>query len=131
MPISFARLQEYLDLIVSNAEESIGSSPHKRFWESHQTLTTKPLPSPKCQGQEIFPVKFLDVAKTKVDADNSPLFVILTNGNGFCQKPQMPPLGPFITDADYKLTLSDGTVVTGEQIKNDIHDWLASGAPNN
>jgi hypothetical protein len=43
----------------------------------------------------------------------------------------MPPLGPFITDADYKLTLSDGTVVTGEQIKNDIHDWLASGAPNN
>jgi hypothetical protein len=128
MTISFARLQEYLDLIVSQEGGNISSAPHARFWVDHQTLTTQPLPRPKCQGQDIFPVKFLDPAQTTVDADNSPMFVILTNGMGFCQKEQMPPGGPFLGDPGYSLTLSDGTVVTGDQVKQDIHAWLAAGA---
>jgi hypothetical protein len=131
MTIKFARLQEYLDLIVANAGGKINSAPHKRFWASHQSLTAQPLPKPKCHGQDIFAVTYLDAAHTKVDADNSPLFVILTNADGFCEKVQMPPLGPFIDAEGYQLTLSDGTVVKGDQIKNDIHDWLASGAPDN
>jgi hypothetical protein len=131
MTIKFARLQEYLDLIVSKANGNIAAAPHKRFWNSHQSLTAQPLPSPKCRGQDIFAVKYLDPARTRVDADNSPLYVILTNAAGFCEKGQMPPLGPFITDNGYTLTLSDGTVVTGTQVKKDIHDWLAAGAPNN
>jgi hypothetical protein len=131
MTVTFARLQEYLDLVVSKAGGDIAASPHKRFWDSHDRLTTQPLPSPKCQGQPIFPIKFVDAAKTKVDADNSPLFLILTDARGFCQKEQMPPGGPFIGDVGYALTLSDGTVVSGTQIKQDIHDWLAAGAPNN
>jgi hypothetical protein len=131
MTIKFARLQEYLDLIVAKAGDNINSAPHRRFWASYQSLTAQPLPSPKCHGQDIFAVKYLDAEHTQVDADNSPLFVILTNAEGFCDIEQMPPLGPFITDAGYQLTLSDGTVVTGDQIKNDIHDWLASGAPKN
>jgi hypothetical protein len=131
MTISFARLQEYLDLIVSKEGGNIGAAPHRRFWSSHQSLTTQPLPRPKCQGQDIHPVKFLDVKMTMVDADNSPLYVILTNAQGFCQKDQMPAGGPFITDAGYSLTLSDGTVVTGAQVQRDIHDWLAAGAPDN
>ena len=127
-PISFARLQEYLDLIVKQENGDITNAPHQRFWKDHRTLTTTAIPRPKCQGQSIFPVKFLDPARTQVDADNSPLFLILTDINGFCQKPQMPPAGPFITAANYSLTLSDGTVVTGDQVKQDIHDWLAAGA---
>ena len=130
MTIKFSRLQEYLDLIVSNAGDNINTSPHKRFWATHQSLTAQPLPAPKCQNADIFAVKYLDAAHTGVDADNSPLFIILTNANGFCGKVQMPPLGPFITDQGFQLTLSDGTVVTGDQIKNDIHDWLAAGAPD-
>jgi hypothetical protein len=130
MTISFARLQEYLDLIVAKAGDDIEASPHKKFWRSHEVLTTQPLPRPKCQGQDIFPVKFIDEARTKVDADNSPLFLILTERSGFCQKDQMPPGGPFIVDAGYTLTLSDGTIVTGAQIRQDIHDWLLAGAPN-
>lgn len=109
---------------------NIGASPHKRFWSSHQTLTTQPLTRPKCQGQDIFPVKFLDAERTKVDADNSPMFLILIDPNGFCSREQMPPGGPFITAPNYKLRLSDGTDVTGAQVKQDIHDWLAAGAPN-
>jgi len=131
MTISFARLQEYLDLIVAQNGGDITSSPHLRFWSSHSTLTTQPLPRPKCNNQDIFPVKYLDAARTQVDADNSPMYVILTNAMGFCQREQMPPDGPFITDPGYSLTLSDGTVVTGAQVKQDIHDWLAAGALNN
>jgi hypothetical protein len=130
MTIGFARLQEYLDLIVSTEGGNIGAAPHRRFWSSYQNLTTQPLPRPQCQGQNIYPIKYIDASKTKVDADNSPLYAILTNSAGFCQKPQMPPGGPFITDVTYSGKLSDGTVVTGPQIVQDIHDWLAAGAPN-
>lgn len=130
MPITFARLQEYLDLVVDKNGGNIGGSPHKRFWSTHDSLTSQPLPRPKCHSQDIFPVKYLDAAKTQVDADNSPLYLILTSPQGFCEKDQMPPQGPFITDADYSVTLADGTVVTGDQIKKDIHDWLLAGAPN-
>jgi hypothetical protein len=130
MTIKFARLQEYLDLIVAHAGSNVGFAPHKRFWASHLSLTAQPLPRPKCQGEDIFAVKYLDEAHTKVDADNSPLFIILTSAQGFCARDQMPPSGPFITDVGYQLTLSDGTVVDGAQIKSDIHDWLASGAPD-
>lgn len=130
MTIKFARLQEYLDLIVAKAGGNINIAPHRRFWATHQSLTEQPLPRPKCQGQDIFAVKYLDPQHTRVDAKNSPLFVILTNPDGFCDRPQMPPLGPFITDSDYQITLSDGTIMTGDQIKADIYDWLSSGAPN-
>jgi hypothetical protein len=130
MTIPFARLQEYLDLIVTKAGDDVTNAPHGRFWSSYQSLTGT-LPILKCQGQDIYPVKFLDAAKTQVDADNSPLFVILTNGNGFCGREQMPPGGPFVNDPGYSLTLSDRTVVQGTQVVQDIHDWLAVGAPNN
>ena len=78
MPISFARLQEYLDLIVKQEGGNIAFAPHRKFWGDHQTLTTQPIPAPKCQGQPIFPIKYLDPERTKVDADNSPMFLILT-----------------------------------------------------
>jgi hypothetical protein len=130
MTISFARLQEYLDRIVEKEGGNIGAAPHKRFWSSHQSLTEQPLPRPKCQGQDIFPVKYIDAARTKVDPDNSPLYVILTNPQGFCNREQMPPGGPFITDTNYSLRLADGTVVTGGQVKQDIFDWMAAGAPD-
>lgn len=130
MPISFARLQEYLDLIVQNASENAAAAPHKRFWSSYQNLTATPLPNPKCNGQPIFPVKYIDEQHTAVDADGSPMFVILTSADGFCGRGQMPPGGPFITDSGYSLTLSDGSTTTGAQIVQDIHDWLVAGAPN-
>jgi len=79
----------------------------------------------------MFPVGFLDEKKRQVDADNSPLDIILTDSNGFCGRGQMSPGGPSITDANYSLTLSDGAVVTGVQVKQDIHNWFAVGAPDN
>jgi hypothetical protein len=131
MPISFVRLQEYLDLIVQKAGGNSAAAPHKRFWSSYQNLTANPLPNPKCNGQNIFPVKYSDPQHTAVDADGSPMYIILTSAAGYCGRGQMPPGGPFITDAGYSVALSDGSTVTGAQIAQDIHDWLAAGAPNN
>ncbi len=131
MTISFVRLQEYLDLIVKKQGGNIANAPHVRFWDSYASLMTKAVARPKCQGQPIFPIKYLDAAKTTVDADNSPLYLILTDALGFCAKEQMPPGGPFLVDADYSLTLADGTTVTGDQVKSDIHDWLAANGPEN
>ncbi len=130
MTISFVRLQEYLDLIVSKNGGDISAAPHKRFWSSHANLATRPIPKPKCNGQDIYPIKYTDPSHSRVDADNSPLYVILTSGQGFCGKEQMPPAGPHITDAGYSLNLSDGSVINGTQVVQDIHDWLAAGAPN-
>jgi hypothetical protein len=129
MAITFRRLQEYLDLIALQGG-NIASAPHGKFWATHVSLTQQPIPAPKCNGQDIFPVKYLDSAHTRVDADNSPLYVILTNSNGFCEQSQMPPLGPWITESDYQITLADGSTVTGDQIKQDIYDWLTAGALN-
>ena len=131
MPITFLRLQEYLDLIVQTAGDNIASSPHKRFWATWQALTQQPLPSPQCNGLPIYAIKYLDAQHKTVDADNSPLYIILTSAAGFCGKTQMPPAGPYITDNGYSVTLSDNTVVTGAQIVQDIHDWLSAGALNN
>lgn len=130
MPIPFSRLQEYLDLIAAKSGQPPERSPHKRFWSSYEALTQNPLPNPKCNGADIFAIKYIDAAKKQVDADNSPLYMILVSVDGFCNKDQMPPGGPFILDQGYTITLSDGTVVSGDQIKNDIHDWLSSGAKN-
>lgn len=130
MAITFARLQEYLDTIVEKNAGDIPNSPHGRFWRSHEALTQQPLPKPKCQGAPIFAVKYLDAANMTVDADGSPLYIILTQVIGFCGRQQMPSGGPFISDPDYSITLPDGTTVPGAQIMSDIHEWLANGAKN-
>jgi hypothetical protein len=129
--INFAILQEYLDKLVVKANDDTNNSPHKRFWSDYQTFITKPIPLVKCNGAPIFPIAWRDAAHTQTDADNSPLYLILTQSAGFCNKDQMPPGPPFITDQGYTITLSNGSVVTGKQIADDIHEWITSGALEN
>ena len=64
------------------------------------------------------------------NTDGSPAGDVVAYRVYYGTQPSPCPGGPFITDTDYSLTLSDGTVVTGAQVKQDIHDWLAAGAPN-
>jgi hypothetical protein len=55
--------------------------------------------------------------------------VILTNPNGLQAIPQMPAGGPFVTDAGYQATLSNGKTLSGQEIQGTIADWLANGFP--
>lgn len=125
MPVSYARIQEYLGKIAAKGNASIDDSPHRVFWNvNRDTFVTQNVPHVSCHGQ---PMPLLKVG----DAANSALFLVLTGQTGAaaCNKPQMPDGGPLITDPGYQITLNDGTVVTGQQIQMDLKEWIDGNCP--
>jgi hypothetical protein len=54
--------------------------------------------------------------------------VVLTNPNGLVNEgiDQMPEEGPFITDADYTVSV-EGQSVTGAEIIAALKQWLSTG----
>ena len=122
-PVTFAKVQAYLDAVAANASIDIGNSPHLSFWSvPYATFVTGNVPNVSDHGS---PVSIIDPANPL----QSPLYVILTDPKGWHGKRQMPGGGPYITDADYSVTLADGTPVTGQQIQADLADWLTKGFP--
>lgn len=123
MAITFKQVQEYLNAISRNANLDPTNSRHGAFWnQTYQQFISGSVPSKTCDGN---PVPIID----PVDKLNSAFYQILFAG--WCGMPQMPKTGPFITSADYSVTLSDGAVITGDQIAKNIREWLQSGAPEN
>ena len=123
--IVFSDIQNYLDAITNKANNDIGNSPHDRFWNvSYSEFVNGVIPHSKCNGQ---PIPIID----KTNPINSAFFLILTDTNGWCNKRQMPGGGPFITDLGYQVPLTDGNIITGQQIQSNIADWLANGFPEN
>jgi hypothetical protein len=126
MAITFSRLKQYLDAIAAKGNLDPSDSGHGVFWNTDYASFVKGfVPSKKCGGQPVPIIK-------QPDAVNSAFLQILQGT--WCTAPampQMPKTGPFVTDAGYSVTLADGTAVTGETILQDIHDWLAAGAPEN
>ena len=122
--MTFARVQDYLDAILEHATANdIDASPHKRFWRtmSYTEFTTGNVPHNLCHGQAI---KIIDSATPR----SSPFYLILQGG--WCNKPQMPPDDdPRISDPNYTVTLPDHSIVTGQQMLNDIDEWLDNGFP--
>ncbi|GAA3086765.1 hypothetical protein GCM10010520_36540 [Rhizobium viscosum] len=117
MTISYARLQEYLSLIGPRA----GNAPHGEFWDVDRNIFIgMNIPGVGCNGAAI----------PAVDAANpaaSGFLEILKAG--LCENPQMPRFAKKVTSASYNVTLSDGSVVTGAQMLQDIEDWLVAGCP--
>jgi hypothetical protein len=127
--ITFAHVQDYLNAIADNPDNNpIDVSPHRRFWngKKRDEFVASNVPNVTCHGA---PIPVIDQNNLPDSAIQSPFFFILTSQNGFCQKRQMPGGGPFIIDPGYQVTLANGTVVTGQQIQNDLRDWLANGFP--
>jgi hypothetical protein len=123
MAITFKRLQDYLNGFANNANLDPANSGHGIFWNTtYQAFITGTVPSKHCNGQV---VPIID----PVNKANSAFNQILRAG--WCNMPQMPKTGPYVTDANYSITLADGTKVTGVQILKDIQDWLNAGAPEN
>ncbi|MBZ9772256.1 hypothetical protein [Mesorhizobium sp. CO1-1-8] len=119
MPISFTRLQEYLNKIGPTA----GNAPHGKFWNgSYQDFVSGNVPGVDCEGAQI------PIVNT-ADFEASAFLTILESADGFCDKPQMPAFGRKVTQPGYSIKLSDGSLVTGTQILRDIHEWLAAKAP--
>lgn len=124
MPISYSRVIAYLDAIADRGVNDTANAPHARFWTgmTREQFVTGTVPNVHCHGADI---PIVDQA----NAASSSFFLVLRDPASFCNKPRMPKSGPFITDPGYTVTLADGTKVTGQQIQDDILDWLQNGFP--
>lgn len=126
MAITFKRLKDYLEAIANAGNLDASDAGHDRFWNTDYTkFMNGVVPTKQCAGQPVPIIK-------KPDMVNSAFYLILQAS--WCTAPampQMPKTGPFVTDDGYSVTLSDGTTVKGATILQDIHDWLAAGAPEN
>jgi hypothetical protein len=123
--IRYADILNYLTAIANKANNPIDGSPHGTWWSglSYNDFKT---------GQ------VTNLGIPIMDSSNplqSNFYVILTNPNGcqgFNQMPgggPTPPAGPFITDANYTVTLPDNTTISGAQIAANMQSWLSNGFP--
>jgi hypothetical protein len=117
--IRFSDIKKYLSAIAAKAKNPIDGSPHGAFWEAmdYATFTTGTVPN---VGVQI------------IDTQNplqSPILLVLTGKNAVPGIRQMPGGGPYITDAGYTATLTDGTTITGQQILDNMREWLSNGFP--
>jgi hypothetical protein len=121
MPITYQRVQSYLDAIAAKANLDAANATHGVFWHcSYSDFINGTVPNKQCNDK---PVPIID-ANNKLD---SAFYKILQEG--WCRMPRMPKTGPFVTDTGYSVTLADGTEVGGATILEDIREWLAAGAP--
>jgi hypothetical protein len=124
-PVSYADIQGYLDAIADNPQNGgdIANSLHERFWNvSYAEFVGGSVPNESCRGA---PIPIVDKDPTKC-----PFYQSLKNPNGWCDLKQMPKGGgPYITDAGYKVTLRNGTVISGTEIDANIVWWLTHNMP--
>jgi hypothetical protein len=128
--ITFSDIKIYLDAIIDKT--GLVGDPHQRFWNiPYADFITGNIPHVKCHGNPI-PIinRTVDPVTGLPDPLKSSFYLILTDPNGFCDKPQMPPVKDLhITDAGYQVTLPDGSILTGKQIQDNISSWLLNGFP--
>jgi len=120
--ITYADILEYLTAIAKNASNPISASPHGDWWSGLSYTDFKAGQVPNLG------VQIMDL--------NSPLqsqfYLALTGTSAGSQMPgtvSSTPAGPFITDPNYTVTLSDGTPISGAQIQQNIQLWLINGFP--
>lgn len=122
--IVFADIQSYLDGIADNPnnKQKADDARHARFWRvSYHEFITGFVPDERCKGQ--------DVPIVNSDPVQCPFYQALVTTVGWCNMRQMPRGGPFITDAGYTVTLSNGLLTTGAEIDANIRWWLTNGMP--
>lgn len=121
--INYRDIQMYLNAIAGNALGDMDNSPHARFWQiPYDSFINGNVPNTKCNAQDIPLIN-------KNDPINSAFLLILKST--WCNKRQMPDGGPLITEVDYAVTLEDGTIISGQQIQDNIASWLVNGFPEN
>lgn len=124
--IAYETIIKYMDAIDLKGHRKAVNAPHGRFWKDTQgnnlplaTFKSLTIPGVNCNGAPV-------PAFNPTQPDQSPLYLILIGP--WCNKVQMPKLGPHITDAGYSVVV-DGTSVAGDQIKADLLAWLNQEFP--
>jgi hypothetical protein len=135
MAIKFSDVQNMLDAILANSGWAQGQPlplsppPHSAFWRQtgdyvrdYTLFTTGNVPNVGIAIMNTIMGKELD----------SNFYLILINADGLPDQgiEQMPagPGGPYITDPGYQVNVN-GTMMTGQQIKDALAQWLTNGFP--
>jgi hypothetical protein len=122
--VNFTDIQAYLEAIANNPQDvrDVDNASHGRFWRvSHAQFLAGMIPHQTCNGA---PISIVDA-----DPGKCSFYQALIGRSGFCLRGQMPKMGPFITDAGYRVTLADGQTLPGTQIDSNIVWWLTNGMP--
>lgn len=123
LTIGFSTVQKYLTGL-AKLNGLIAGSPHKAFWlGTYEQFVAGTVPHVTYRGSQPIPLVWKEAPLL------SPLFMILVEPTGWGGKNQMPDGGPFITQDDLSITLDDGAIVTGKQVRDDLETWFRSGFP--
>jgi hypothetical protein len=120
--IRFADVKKYLDAIADKNKSAHkgdvdANSPHGRFWQKdYSDFITKDVDN---LGIPII---------NQADPVKSMFFVLLTTPDGTEGFRQMPGNGPYVTDTGYQVTI-DGKTVTGQEITENLRNWLSNNYP--
>ncbi len=117
----FSDIQQYLDAILAKSKKV--PVTHGVFWrntgnyhDDYVFFTTSGVPN-------------VDIPIMNQQAPlQSNFYLILQRPLQDEGIPQMPVGGPYITSPDYVVTVGSVSL-TGDQIKNNIADWLSNGFP--
>src|ERR1043166_8771792 len=127
MATNYSDIIMYLDAIAGNANGSIGGAPHKTWWRQGHIPSGDPLSYEDFVSGTVYGVNVPIIDQT--DPTKSKFYVLLTTSGGADGYNQMPWRGPYITDQGYEVQLSNGDVITGSQIMENIEGWLSGGYP--
>jgi hypothetical protein len=137
MPTKYSDVVMYLDAIANNANGNVASAPHGYWWHVNQDINQAALAYNDFVKGTVFGVTgssgnlipIIGTDSKQTDPLQSEFYILLSTRGGSGGFPQMPKGGPFITDADFSVTLSDNTTVTGAQIMTNLEEWLGHGYP--
>jgi hypothetical protein len=122
--VTYADIKMYLEGIANNPnnKRKVDNSGHGRFWNvTYQQFVTGVVPNEDCNGA---PIPIVDRNPAQC------AFYQALNGKpGWCQLGQMPRGGPFITEPDYSVRLSNGVSISGADMDANIVWWLTNNIP--
>ena len=133
MPTNYGDIIMYLDAIADNAKGSLGGAPHKCWWRVNHDASQPPLAYQDFVTGTVYGVGAIPIIGTDSKQSNplkSMFYLLLSTKGGTGGFNQMPWKGPYITDAGFSVTLSNGNTITGADIMANMKDWLGNGYPN-
>jgi hypothetical protein len=131
MPTKYTDIIKYLDAIANNANGDVGSAPHQYWWHVGADINQAPLAYNDFVTGTVFDigVPIIGTDSKQTNPLQSAFYLLLSTKGGNDGYPQMPKGGPFITDPNFSVTLSDNTTISGAQIMMNIAEWLGNGYP--
>jgi hypothetical protein len=132
MPTNYGDIIMYLDAIGANANNDPGGAPHHYWWHVNHDSGQPPLAYKDFVTGTIFGegVPIIGTDSKQSNPLMSMFYLLLSTKGGTGGFNQMPWKGPYVTDAGFSVTLSNGNTITGADIMANMKEWLGNGYPD-